>query len=422
MRRTPLYIVLTLSVALAPFVRAEDWPRFRGPTGQGISGELEAPLKWGPQENVAWKVAIPGEGWSSPIVSGDRVFVTAAADEGKACHVVALSRADGSVLWNTKVFEQETKRKERKNSYATPTPVTDGTTVYAFFGSGGAAAVAAADGRVVWTNQDNPFYSQHGLGASPILHDGLVLMPFDGSSPGPDTTVGWKTPWEEAFILALDAKTGKERYKAKRGRSRIAHITPSIAEVGGKPLLVSGAGDVVQGFDPATGERLWSVFSQGEGVTPSVVIGDGVAFTSSGFEAETIRAVRLDPQARGDVTKTHLLWEQKKGVPTQPSFLYHDRLLYTIKENGILQCLDATTGEIVWKENLDGTFSASPVFAAGRIYILGENGTTTVIAPGRTFKELAENELEGPCQASPAVSGGQIFIRSATHVYCVGKK
>jgi outer membrane protein assembly factor BamB len=199
-------------------------------------------------------------------------------------------------------------------------------------------------------------------------------------------------------------------------------VTPSITNLGGKPVLVSGAGDVIQGFNPATGERLWSAYSKGEGVTPSVVIGDGVAFTSSGFGAETIRALRLDPGAKGDVTKTHVLWEQKKGVPTLPSFLYHDGLLYTLKENGILQCLDAKTGEIVWKENLDGTYSASPVFAGGRIYILGENGTTTVLAPGKTFSVLAENELRGPCQASPAVSEGQIFIRSSTELFCVGKK
>ncbi len=278
---------------------------------------------------------------------------------------------------------------------------------------------------MLWTNTEHPFYSQHGLGASPILYQDLLIMPFDGSSPGPDTTVGWKTPWEEAFVLALDAKTGKTRYKAKRGESRIAHGTPSIVDVGGKPTMVSTAGDVVQGFDPATGELLWTVFSQGEGVTPSAVIGDGVAFTSSGFEADTIRAIRLDPAAKGDVTKTHILWEQKKGVPTQPSFLYHEGKLYTIKENGILQVLDAKTGEILWKDNLDGTFSASPVWAAGHLYILSEDGTTSVFAPaagGKELKAVAENDLEGPCQASPAIAEGQIFIRSEKHLFCIGKK
>jgi outer membrane protein assembly factor BamB len=423
MRRATLCLILTLLLTHSPAASAGNWPQFRGPQGDGHSTETEVPLKWSESENLAWRVKLPGEGWSSPIVWNDRVFVTCAAQGGKSCHIMAFSRKDGSTLWDRHVFDQELRRKEGKNSYATPTPVTDGQAVYAFYGSGGAAAVSAEDGSVLWVNQDYPFYSQHGLGASPRLFDGILIMPMDSSSDGADKTVGWQTPWESAFVLGLDAKTGKERYKAKRGPSRIAHVTPSITDIGGKPVLVSGAGDVIQGFNPSTGERLWSAYSKGEGVTPSVVIGGGTVFTSSGFGAETIRAVRLDPAAKGDVTQSHILWEQKRGVPMLSSFLYHDGLLYTLKENGILQCLDAKTGEIVWKDRLEGGgFSASPVFAAGRIYFLGENGTTTVIAPGKEFKVLAENPLPGPCQASLAVSEGQIFIRSAKELVCVGKK
>jgi outer membrane protein assembly factor BamB len=275
------------------------------------------------------------------------------------------------------------------------------------------------DGNVVWTNTQYPFYSQHGLGASPILYKDLLIMPFDGSSPGDDKMLGWKKPWDQAFVLALDTASGKERWKGRRGLSRIAHVTPLVARVGETDQLLSGAGNVVQGFNPDTGERLWTVFSQGEGVTPSLVLGEGLVYSASGFEAETVRAVRLDPAARGDVTKTHIAWEQKRAVPTQPSFLYHDGLLYSVKENGIAVCMDGKSGKVLWQERLEGSYSASPVCAAGRIYFLAEEGNTTVIEPGPSFKQVRVNPLEGHCQASPAISNGRIFIRSDKHLFCI---
>jgi outer membrane protein assembly factor BamB len=412
------HALLLLTALWAASARGEDWPRFRGPTGQGMSSEQSVPLEWSPTKNLAWKTAIPGQGWSSPIVWGDRVFVTTATDDGRSCHVICLNAIDGQILWDRELFKQEIRRKEGKNSYATPTPVTDGKFVYAFFGSGTAVCVDF-DGNVIWVNPEYPFYSQHGLGASPILYKDLLIMPFDGSSPGEDKLVGWKKPWDQAFVLALDVSSGRERWKARRGLSRIAHVTPMIARVGDRDQLLSGAGNVVQGFDPDTGERIWSVYSQGEGVTPSLVVGGGMVFSSSGYEAETIRAIRLDPAARGDVTKTHIAWEQKRAVPTRPSFLYHDGLLYSVKENGIALCMDATDGKVVWQERLEGDYSASPVFAAGRLYFLSENGDTTVIAPGRAFKQLAVNPLEGTCQASLAISNGRIYIRSDKHLFCV---
>jgi outer membrane protein assembly factor BamB len=201
--------------------------------------------------------------------------------------------------------------------------------------------------------------------------------------------------------------------------SRIAHITPIVLRIGEREQIISAAGDVVQGFDPKTGERIWSVYSRGEGVTPSPATGDGMLFTSSGFEAETIRAIRLDPAVSGDVTQSHIVWEQKRAVPTQPSLLYHDGLLYSIKENGIAACTDGKTGEVVWQERLEGAYSASPVLAENRIYFLAENGDTTMIEAGRTFKQIRVNPLEGICQASPAIAGGRIFIRSDKHLFCV---
>lgn len=418
--RLPLAALFLASLLATP-AGAENWPRFRGPTGQGVSAERGLPLKWGNGENLLWKAEVPGQGWSSPVVWGDRLFLTSTTENGASCHVLCFDANSGKLLWDKEVFKQEPKRKEEQNSHATPTPVTDGKHVYAFFSGGGAAALDF-EGKVAWTNTEHSFYSKHGMGASPLLSGDVLVMPFDGSSPGDDPTLGWKKPWDGAFILGLDAATGQVRWKAKRGASRVAHVTPQLTEVGGKPLLVSGAGDVIQGFDPATGDLLWTVQSQGEGVVPSVVVGEGLAFTSSGFEASTVRTVRLAADAKGDVTRTHVAWEHKRAVPCIPSFVYADGLLFSVKENGIALCMDAKTGEIVWQDRLDGTYSASPVLAEGRLYCLSETGETTVIAAGREFKELARNALDaGRCQASPAVSNGKIYVRGTKGLFCVGK-
>lgn len=422
MRHTlhPLFLVLAALGVCGSLARAENWPHFRGPTGQGISTESSVPLNWSPDKNVKWKTAIPGLGWSSPVVWGDRVFLTSTSPDGVACHIICANRADGMILWDKQVFEQKPTRKEGKNSYATPTPTTDGKHVFAVFSSGGVVSVDF-DGNVAWMNLDQHFYSRHGLSASPLLWGDLLIMPFDGSTTdiGIDEKVGWQKPWDKAYILAFEKETGKVRWRGTRGLSRQAHVTPQVVEVDGKPTLISPAGDVVQGFNPETGERLWSAHSQGEGVVPSFVVGDGMIFTSSGFEAETIRAFRLDGNMHGDVTQSHLAWEQKKAVPIMPSFLYHDGLLFTVKESGIAQCLDAKTGEIIWHQRLQGTYSASPVFADGRIYMLSEQGETTVFEPSREYKELARNPLEGSCQASPAVSDGCLFIRSEHNLFCI---
>ncbi len=395
-------------------ILAEDWMRFRGPNGQGISSETKLPLKWSAKDNIAWKTAIPGEGWSSPIVYQDRIFLTTATEEGVSCRIICVDRTDGTIVWNKEVHRQKTGPMRKQNSFATPTPVTDGKRVYAVFYDGTVAAVDLS-GKFVWKNSDVQFFSLHGLGASPILADGQLIMPFDGSSRE-ETRLGWKIPWKNAVLLSLDAETGKVRWKGKRGESRVGHVTPILVESGKQ--IISAGGDRVQGFDLETGNRVWSIYSQGEGVTPSPVVGKGLLFTSSGFEEPTIRAIRLG--GKGEITKTHLAWEQKKGVPALASLLYVDPYLYTITRDNILHCIEAATGKIVWMERLQGVFSASPVLADGRIYLLSEEGETIVIRPGNKYVELARNPIEETCRASLAVSQGQLFLRSAKHLYCIG--
>lgn len=418
--KTILGSIPLLLVASATSLAA-NWPQFRGPNGQGISPETDVPLHWTATSNVAWKTPIPGEAWSSPIVWENHVFLTTATDGGETCHVLALDRREGRVLWDRAVFKQVPRRKEQRNSYATPTPATDGERVYACFGDGSFVALNFA-GEVVWTNRSYPFYSQHGLGTSLLLHRGVLIMARDGSSEGEDKTLGWQKPWDQAYVLALDAATGRERWKTRRGLSRISHGTPAIwTGPDGREQVISEAGDVVQGFDFETGERLWTSEVIGEGKVPSVVLGDGLVFTAGGWGGrESIKAFRLGGQ--GDLGTNNLAWEQRKGMPKVPSMLFLRPHLYAVTDAGLATCLKADRGEVVWQERLGGNVAASPVSAAGRIYFVSETGETTVLAAGAEFRVLARNPLNEKVQATPAIAQGHIFIRTADHLFCIGER
>ena len=387
--RVKFLMPLVLMAGAAAADGEEGWPRFRGPDGQGVSTETGLPLRWSGTDNVAWKSAIPGQGWSSPVVHGDSVFVTSTTDEGASCHVICVDRVSGKIRWNTKVFEQEVRNKRKENSHATPTPTTDGDLVYAVFSSGSIAAVDF-DGKVAWTNHEIQFYSHHGLSASPILYQDLVIMAYDGSSDGEDNKVGWKIPWRDAVILAVDKDSGEVRWRGRRGESRLGHVTPVVLHAAGGDQIVSGAGDRVQGFDPASGRLIWSIYSQGEGVTPSIVVADGLVYSCSGFESPTIRVIR--PDGRGDVTDSKIVWEQTKGVPSLASMLYV-AYIYSVSEKGVVTCFDAADGEIVWQERIEGKHSASPVYADRRIYFLAEeDGETVVIEPGPALLKVLAHQ------------------------------
>ena len=412
------YLLLAFLFEAGSVAHAENWPQFRGPTHQGNSSELGVPLHWTSSSNVLWKTAIPGESWSSPIVWGEKVFVTTATESGQSCRVLAIDAKSGAIIWDKEALRQRPHHKQARNTYATPTPATDGERVYACFGDGSFAALNFA-GDILWTNQTYRFYGEHGLGSSPILHNGLLIMARDGSSDGEDKKLGWQKPWDQSYVVALDVKSGQERWKGQRGLSRISHGAPNIWEHDGKTEVITEAGDVLQGFDFKTGERLWSSEVIGEGKVPSVVLGGGFAFTSGGWGGkETIKAFRLG--GAGDLKETNLVWEQKKGMPKVPSMIYVAPYLFAITDGGVASCMKADNGELIWQERVGGNFSASPVSAEGRIYFLGDNGETTVIEAGPEFKILAKNPLGENAQASLAISHGRIFLRTASNLYCIG--
>jgi outer membrane protein assembly factor BamB len=411
-----MFRFLPLVVLVVP-CSAADWPAFRG-DGRGVSNETGLPLKWSATENVVWKATVPGEGWSSPVVVGNRVYLTTATDGKKSGRVLAFAADTGKPLWDKEAQKITVKNAHQRNSQATPTPAADADRVYAAFGDGALVAVKADTGEVAWTNTDFPYYSQHGLGSSPVLYKDVVIMAFDGSSEGPDKMVGWQKPWDKALLVAFDKTTGKVKWKTGRGKSRIGHATPLVVSHDGKDALVSPAGDVIQGFDPTTGDLLWTVRTEGEGLVPSAAAADGLAFATTGFGKPRLVATKLG--GKGDVTDTHGAWEEKKLVSMMPSMVAASGRLYVVTDKGDAACLESKTGKVVWQERLGGTFSASPVLADGKLYVPNDKGETFVLKAADEYELLAKNPLGEDTQCSPAVSGGRLFVRTKSHLWCLG--
>jgi outer membrane protein assembly factor BamB len=397
--------MLALSAVCA---RAEDWPQFRGPSGQGHSGDVGLPLEWSEARNIAWKVPV-GEGWSSPVVAGGRVWLTTVAESREGRRVVASLRAvaleagTGREVVNVEVFRLENPGNiNEKNSRASPTPIVDGDRVYVHFGADGTAALSK-DGRILWTTRLR-YESQHGNGGSPVLYQDLLIVNCDG----------WG---EEAYVIALDTSTGKTRWKTSRRRPwSHAYSTPLVIRVGDEDQLISIGAYRTTAYEPLTGREIWRVnYAEGFSNVPRPVYGGGLVYIATGFQVPSLMAVRVD--GRGDVTRTHVAWTLARGAPYTPSPLLVGDELYYLSDTGVLSCVDAKTGEMRFQQRLAGNFSASPVFADGRIYVLSEEGVTTVFAPGRQFKVLATNRLDGRTLASMAIADGAIFVRSSTSVY-----
>jgi outer membrane protein assembly factor BamB len=406
-RRQPPKARWHVLAALCPLLNltlhAADWPAFRGPTGQGHATEQGLALGWNEDRNIVWKSPVPGLGWSSPVVSGGRVWLTTAVvGRGASLRAVAFDAVTGREVVNVEVFgSRRDELLNLKNSLASPTPIVDGDRVYVHFGAEGTSALSTS-GEILWKTR-LPYQSQHGNGGSPVLYGDLLIVSCDGS--------------DQAFVTALDTRTGKTRWKTRRRQPwDQAYTTPLVIRVGSADQVVSVGAYRAAAYDPATGRELWRV-SYGDGFSnvPRPVYGHGLVYIATGFQQPTMMAVR--PDGSGDVTRTHVAWTLRRGAPFTPSPLLVGDELYVVNDMGILSCVDARTGEVLWQQRLGGNYSASPVFADGRIYFQSEEGVTTVIAPGRQFRRLALSRLDGATLASMAVSDGAIFIRSDSHLY-----
>jgi outer membrane protein assembly factor BamB len=407
-QRRSLAAALGAALLLQPLAGAEDWPSFRGPTGQGHSTETGLPLAWSETRNVVWKAPLAGLGWSSPVVAAGRVWLTSAVEEnGVSLRAMAFDVQNGRVVVDVEVFRLRGRAAiNPKNSRASPTPVVEADRVYVHFGAEGTAALST-EGRVLWTARF-PYESQHGGGGSPVVVGDLLVFNCDGS--------------DQAFVVALDKHTGKVRWKANRRHpADQAYTTPLVIRVGDRDQIVSAGAYRAAAYDPATGREIWRVgYGDGFSNVPRPVFAHGLVYIATGFQQPTLIAVR--PDGTGDLTRSQVVWKLARGVPFTPSPLIVGNELYLVNDNGIASCVDARTGLVYWQQRLGGAFSASPVYADGRIYFLSEEGVTTVVAPGRSFRGLATSALEGSVLASMAVSGGSIFIRSSTHLYRIAAK
>ena len=401
-------VVLSVLVAGARLAVAEDWPQFRGPTGQGLSSEVELPVEWSESRNVRWKAAVAGTGWSSPVVAGDRVWLTTAAADrsGISLRALAFDTASGRQVVDVEVFRLPRRNLlNPKNSHASPTPIVEGERVYVHFGADGTAALTTA-GEIVWRKRF-AYDSQHGNGGSPTLYKDLLIFSCDGS--------------DTAFVVALDKRTGAERWKTyRRAPADQAYSTPLVIRVGERDQLVSVGAYRAVAYDPDTGREIWRVsYQDGFSNVPRPVFANGLVYIATGFQEPSILAVR--PDGTGDVTRTHVAWTLRRSAPHTPSPLAVGDELYVVNDMGIATCLDGRTGETLWRERLGGNYSASPVFADGRIYFLSEEGVATVLAPGRVFQKLATNSLDGAMLASMAVADRSIFIRTDSALYRLGR-
>ena len=397
MWRSFLLLLLVLLQCLKG--RAEDWPQFRGPGGQGHSSEHGLPLYWSETKNIAWKVSIPGRGWSSPVIQGEQIWLTSAVDGGRSLRALCLHRQDGRVLHDVEVFHQQNPGPiHSKNSHASPTSLLGEKRVYVHYGAHGTACLSS-QGQVLWKTKLR-YRHGHGPGGSPVLFGDLLILSCDGT--------------DAQYVVALDKHTGKIRWKQNRD-GKMAYSTPLVIQHQGADQLISTGGNRVIAYNPLNGEEIWWSRYDGVSLVPRPVFGVGLVFICSGYTAPLLYAIR--PNGNGDVTETHVVWSRRRGVPLNPSPLLVDEELYIVSDRGIATCLDARSGKTYWQERLAGEFSASPVYADERIYFLNEEGEATVLSSGTEFKKMATNSLDGRTLASLAVSGQAIYVRTDQHLY-----
>ena len=379
---------------------AADWPGWRGPGGSGVSHETGLPSRWSASENVRWKAELPGRGLSSPVIAGGKVYVTAASGPKQdRLHVLSFEASSGRKLWERQLWATGDTQCHPKTSMAAPTPASDGARVYALFATCDLAAYDAA-GRLAWYRslaRDYPDLSnQVGMAASPVLHEDLLVMALDTDS--------------SAFVVAVDTVTGTNRWKTERPRG-INWTTPVFFWRGSRVEVVVQSGKGLTAYEPRSGKVLW-VHEAGLDAIASPVAGGEVLFAPGG----NISAIL--PGAGEEAPR--VLWTSPRIKASTASPLHHESRVYAIASAGVLACADAATGEVLWQERLQGPFSASPVLGDGKLYCVNEEGVTAVVDLRAESRIVAKNALGEGVLASPAISGGSIFLRSERGLYAIG--
>ena len=422
--RLPSFVLVACLLS-ASLLAEENWPAFRGPAMQGLSDAKDLPVNWSETQNVAWKTPVHGRAWSSPVVWGEQVWVSTASADGRELGAVCVDKNSGKVIHDLKLFHVPNPQPlgNALNGYGSPTPVIEEGRVYVTFGSSGTACLDTKTGKELWERTDLPCNHFRGPGSSLLMYKNLLILPFDGS--------------DYQYIVAMDKASGDTVWKTNRsvdyrdldpggkpqanGDWRKAFSTPRVGTFGGKDMLFSVGSKAFYAYDPATGVELWRVDchpAHSGSATP--VVGPEFVYFCTGHGKSELWAVK--PGGTGTLGDDDIAWKVKKNVPTRSSVLLVDDLIYMVDEGGVASCVEAKTGKEVWKQRIKGNYSASPLFADGRVYFFSEQGNSAVIQPGREFKLLSENELGDGFMASAAVSGKALFLRSKSHLYRVEKK
>ncbi|MES2506029.1 MAG: PQQ-binding-like beta-propeller repeat protein [Verrucomicrobiota bacterium] len=409
-------------LAVTSIAAAEDWPEFRGPTHQGQTLTKGLPTEWSPSvnKNILWKAPVPGVGWSSPVVIGDRVYLTTAVTQGgvekpdaeRSLRALCLQAADGKVVWDQEIFIQskDAPAVHKKNSHASPTAVYDEGKLYVHFGHQGSACLNAADGSVVWKTQSFGYKPVHGNGGSPVIEGGLFIFNADAET--------------DPAVIALDKITGAQVWKFARvsdAKNKFSFSTPLVIEVNGQRQLISAGSGVVNALDPLTGTEIWKArYDQGYSVVPRPLYAHGMIYIGTGYNKPMALAIRAD--GKGDVTDTHIAWKIEKFVPHNPSMVIVGEEIYFVADNGVLTCADAKTGTVHYQERCTGPISASILHADGKLYLQDEKGLGVIVQPGKTFRILAKNDLAERSLASYAVIEDDFLIRTESHLWRIGTK
>ncbi|MFT5523271.1 MAG: outer membrane protein assembly factor BamB [Pirellulaceae bacterium] len=419
---------------------ADEWPQFRGVNGQGHAATTGLPAKFSESQNVAWKTDIAGKGWSSPVITGDEIWMTTASttevsDEEKekrlekntgsqpldvagelVMRAVCVQRSTGKIIHDVLLLKKRNPQPiHTLNSYASPTPILEDGKLYCHFGDYGTCCLDTQTAQVVWTNQDLHLNHENGPGSTPVLYKDQLIFHCDGS--------------DVQFIVALDKKTGRVAWKTDRTgemnsnpQLKKAYGTPLIVTEGGRDLLLSPAADWLYCYDPSTGKELWKLKYGvlGFSIVPRPVAGNGLLYMCTTYMKSELLAVRID--GKGETKEPHIAWRFTKQVSNKPSPLLIGNELYLMSDRGILTCVDAESGEQIWTDRVGGNHSSSPIYADGKIYFSSQEGDVTVIKPGRTFEVLAKNKLDGQLMASPAAVDGALFIRTDKALYRIENK
>ena len=418
--------LVVLFFFVAGLIRAENWPGWRGPSGDGVSAGKGIPTKWSSTENIAWKIPVPGEGHSSPIVWGDKVFLTSSLTEKNKRILLCIDRLSGQTVWKRDVVQSPPETVHRLNSRASGTPATDGKQVYVTFmraegdeviapnvGSERLITpgkiIAAAydlDGNEKWKTNVGDFLSAHGFNTCPVLFEDLVIL--NGDHDG------------NAYLVALDRQSGRQRWRTRRENKTRSYVTPIIREIDGITQMILSGSLCIASYDPRNGKRHWIVDGPTEQFVASMVYDGKYVFATGGYPERHTLAIR--PGGKGNVTDTHIAWRTTRGAAYVPSPIISGRYLLMVADSGIASCFEARTGKRHWMERLPGGHSPSPVSADGLVYFVSDRGVTTIVRPSETFAVIAKNKLGESVSASPAISQGQIFLRTHQHLYCIGSK